>query len=171
MSATKHARVTRLSDALLDTEWRLVGAHRGVQWVTDRYVIVRVDMLPRAVTSKGVPSAWPGLSESRYRSLLGGIPRDDSGLASVLDSKIQHDSDGRTFAVVTERAGGPGAAWLIDAQILPLLSACDRIAIHKGRVVGFQKRPGQGKPVLVCVVMTVAWRQLDGLDLAGVTRP
>ena len=158
MSAPKHAQLTKYSDGLIDPALRIVGTHKGVEWVTDRYVMVRTDMFRRAVTPASPKTEqWPPIKDRSYRSILGGVPRER--FDGTLHRLTLDADDGRRIGFA-----GTAEVVLFDDSVRPLLLACDYRKIHNGRIVGFQKRPHSSSPVLVCVVMGIRAHQLDSVE-------
>jgi len=146
------AIITRYRDALMDPAIRLIGTHKGVEWVSDRYVMVRTDMWKRTVTPRGAGYLTHTLSDSVVRKTLSGIPRDFPSGHRLTDLTLRQNY-GRTVGFVSSGT----AITPFDNQVRPLLEACDHVTVHANgsRIAGFQRRPRSAKPVLVCVVMGI----------------
>ena len=160
MSADR-TRLARYGDGLIDPDARILATYKGVQWVTDRYAMVRTDMFKRPVTAKWLTPTAPVIKDANMRQILGGIPRNEmwAHRSSFVFNDDTRDRP-RTMRIITTRYASLGGT-LYDARIDPLLDACDHLALHKNRIAGFQKRPRSSRPVLVCVVMGVNWSALD----------
>ena len=160
MSAAKHARISRYVDGLIQPEDRILATHKGVQWVTDRFVMVRADMFRRPVTARWAQGDPPKVGEAKMRKVLGDIPRDGK-YARRMPYRFITTGSG-TLRPICSSWSSPSAT-LYNTQIDPLLDACDHLRVFDGgrRIAGFQKRPRSAKPVLVCVVMGVHWGAVD----------
>lgn len=155
MSARKWATVRRYRDGLVDPSWRAVVNDRGIEWVTDRYAMVRTDMFSIPVTARGNFS--DALRPFVTRRILDGRPVLGRAIYGGQAERLGVVGDEEVSALLVSAGNGGATASLFHSDIAPLLDACDVLRLKDGRLYGYQRRPGRPAPVLVAVIQPIRW--------------
>ena len=155
MSRRKWTTVSRYRDGLIDPSWRAVINDRGIEWVTDRFTIVRTDMFTVRVTARGYGADQ--VRPARVRAILDRRPAfvPFVGAADILGLA----GDGEEAALVVRSGSGGSSASLFQPSIRPLLDACDSLRVKEGTLFGYQRRPRCADPVLVAAVQPIRWSE------------